>query len=43
MVVKRYLKKLLKSKDVTMAEAGREMCGQLGLESELVAGAELAE
>ena len=42
-VVKRYLKKLLKSKDVTMAEAGREMCGQLGLESELVAGAELAE
>ena len=42
-VVKRYLKKLLKSKDAAMAEAGREMCGQLGLESELVAGAELAE
>ena len=43
MVVKRYLKKLLKSKDAAMAKAGREMCGQLGLESELVASAELAE
>ena len=42
-VVKRYLKKLLKSKDAAMAKAGREMCGQLGLESELVASAELAE
>ncbi len=27
-VVKRYLKKLLKSKDAAMAKAGREMCGQ---------------
>jgi hypothetical protein len=42
-VVKRYLKKLLKSKDAAMAKAGREMCGQLGLVSELVASTELAE
>jgi hypothetical protein len=42
-VVKRYLKKLLKFKDAAMAKAGREMCGQLGLVSELVASTELAE
>jgi hypothetical protein len=42
-VVKRYLKRLLKSKDAATIKAGREMCAQLGLDPEVVAGAEPAE